>query len=202
MKPEPGRDMADETGVVVVVSGLPRSGTSMAMRMLQAGGIPLLVDGERGPDEDNPLGYFELEGVKRIRQDPSWLECATGRAVKVVSPLLRYLPSDRRYRVIFLERPLSEVLASQRAMIKRRGGEEPSAADDEAVARQFERHLSEVRAWLQTQAHVEVLFLQYGQTVADPRAQAEAMALFLDMPLDVMAMAAAVDPTLYRQRQR
>ncbi|HNY87520.1 MAG TPA: hypothetical protein PKN23_13545, partial [Candidatus Hydrogenedentes bacterium] len=114
---------------IVVVSGLPRSGTSMMMRMLAAGGMPLFTDGVRAADSDNPLGYFEHEAVKRLREDASWVPGAAGKAVKVVSALLPALPEGFQYRVILMRRPLEEVLASQRRMFGRRGA---PAADDGA----------------------------------------------------------------------
>src|SRR5262245_21300644 len=127
-------------GFVTVVSGLPRSGTSMLMRMLDCGGIPALSDGERVADEDNPRGYYELEQVKPLPDGAEWLERAPGRAVKVVSALLDKLPPGYQYRVLFLEREIEEVLASQRRMLERRGQPTDRVGDAE-MARMFRRHL-------------------------------------------------------------
>jgi len=110
---------SDET--ITVVSGLPRSGTSMMMQMLGAGGLAVLTDGKRGADADNPRGYYEYEAVKSLGQDASWLASAGGKAVKIVSALLIHLPDGFDYRVIFMRRPIAEVLASQRAMLDRLG---------------------------------------------------------------------------------
>ena len=90
--------------VVTIVSGLPRSGTSMMMKMLEAGGIELLIDRVRVADADNPKGYYEFERVKQIETDQAWLPEAQGKAVKMISALLRHLPADCRYRIIFMER--------------------------------------------------------------------------------------------------
>lgn len=187
---------------IVVVSGLPRSGTSMVMRMLHAGGVPLVMDGIRAADEDNPVGYFELETVKDLAGDgdASWVAGARGRAVKVISLLLEHLPRGHAYRVIFLERDLAEVLASQRKMLSRRG--EASATDDARMAEIYEVHLRKVRRLLASDARFESLYVGYADVVSRPRAQAERIAAFLGRPLDLDRMTAAVDPALYRNRAR
>src|ERR671934_2987374 len=115
--------MIEEVPMIVIVSGLPRSGTSLMMQMLHAGGMPLLIDEQRPPDTDNPNGYWEYEPVKRLQQDNSWMHKAEGKAVKVVSALLQYLPPQHIYKIIFMQRPMQEVLASQAVMLERRGGE-------------------------------------------------------------------------------
>src|SRR5579872_1312474 len=120
---------AVERDFVTIVSGLPRSGTSMMLRMLAAGGLPILTDGVRTPDEDNPHGYLEWEGVKSLARDASWVASARGKGVKVIYYWLRDLPRDCRYRVIFMRRDLDEVLASQAAMLERRGVREPRPDD-------------------------------------------------------------------------
>ena len=118
--------------MIVVVSGLPRSGTSLMMQMLQAGGMPLLIDDLRPADTDNPNGYWEYEPVKRLQQDNSWIPQAEGKAVKVVSALLQYLPPQHTYKIIFMQRPMQEVLASQTVMLERRG-EQSGKADDKTL---------------------------------------------------------------------
>ncbi|HYC56305.1 MAG TPA: sulfotransferase [Candidatus Binatia bacterium] len=184
---------------VTVVSGLPRSGTSMMMRMLAAGGIEPFADGERAADDDNPLGYFELERVKQLPDDAAWLAEASGRSVKVISALLDKLPPTFRYRVLFLEREMSEVLASQRRMLERRG--EPQRVSDEAMASMFGKHLEALRQRLQARADMQVMYVRYDRVVADPRATAEQVRTFLGGSLDADAMARAVEPSLYRQRR-
>ena len=106
---------------IIVVSGLPRSGTSLMMQMLAAGGVEVVTDHVRTADTDNPRGYYEFELVKKIKQDASWLPEARGKAVKMVSQLLYDLPAGEKYRIIFLERDLDEVLVSQEKMLERLG---------------------------------------------------------------------------------
>lgn len=184
---------------VTVVSGLPRSGTSMLMRMLERGGIAALTDGERKADDDNPRGYYELEAVKRLPADAGWLSAAGGRAVKVVSALLDKLPDTFSYRVLFLERDLGEVLASQRRMLERRG-EPTDRVSDAAMAAMFRRHLDQVLAKAQARAAMRVLLVEHAQVLAGPAAAAERIDAFVGGGLDRVAMAAAVDPLLWRQR--
>ncbi len=185
--------------VIIVVSGLPRSGTSMMMKMLEAGGVEPLTDQIRKADEDNPGGYYEFERVKQIEHDKTWLEQARGRAVKMISALLRHLPPEYKYKVIFMQRDIAEVLASQEKMLIRRG-EPADKVDDQKMAAIFRRHLAQVKAWLDKQPNLEVLYLDYGQTVQKPLAQAQTVTDFLGGSLDASAMAAAVDSSLYRQR--
>ncbi len=185
---------------IIVVSGLPRSGTSMLMRMLEAGGVPLVVDGIRAADEDNPAGYFELEQVKELEGggEQSWMAAARGKAVKVISMLLEHLPARFNYRVVFLDRDVSEVLASQRKMLARRG--ESSTTGDERMAELYATHLRKVRRLLAADRRFTVLEVAYADVIADPRRHAGRIAAFLGRPLDVDRMAAAVDPALYRNR--
>jgi hypothetical protein len=183
----------------IIVSGLPRCGTSLMMRMLQAGGVPLLTDGLRAADEDNPGGYFEYEPVRRTRQDASWIEQARGRAVKVVHVLLPHLPADRAYRVILMARDLCEVVASQRAMLQRRGAQ-GAALPPQQLAEAYRRQLRNVAAWLAGRPNMRVLDVDYHDLVRDPAAGAAAVGRFLGVDLDTVAMAACVDPFLHRQR--
>lgn len=185
----------------VIVSGLPRSGTSMLMRMLEAGGLPPLTDGERSADDDNPRGYYEFEPVKQLRQGVSdWLPQADGKCVKVIAALLSYLPKDRRYKVLFLKRAMPEILASQREMLVRRG-EDPDKVNDADMARYFEKHLEQVVGWLKEQPHIQVLYVDYNQILKDPRPHAAAINRFLGGRLDEEKMAQVVEPGLYRQRK-
>lgn len=185
---------------IVIVSGLPRSGTSMLMRMLEAGGLPLLTDGLRTPDDDNPRGYYEYEPVKQLRQGAySWLPQAEGRAVKVISALLSYLPKDRRYKVLFLLRALPEILASQRKMLVHRG-QDPNKVNDVEMAQYFEQHLAQVTGWLKEQPHLDVLYVNYNTLVKEPSGPVAEINRFLDGRLDEARMLAVIDPALYRQR--
>ena len=184
---------------VTIVSGLPRSGTSLMMQMLQAGGLSLLTDERRAADKHNPRGYFEYEAVKNSRVDVSWLEQARGRAVKVIHLLLRHLPVDRPYRVLFMLRDVQEVIASQRTMLKASGRGGAQIPDDK-LAGVFEQQLLEVRGWLAARPNFRVLYVNYRDVLGDPFAAAQTIALFLGGKLDVSAMAGVVDRTLYRQR--
>jgi hypothetical protein len=186
--------------VVTIVSGLPRSGTSMMMRMLERGGMPVLVDGIRTADEDNPRGYYEFERVKQIEHDAAWLDDAGGKAVKMISGLLQHLPAGRPYKVIFMRREMDEILASQRRMLVRRGEPTDRIQDDEMAAL-FHKHLAKVEAWLDEQPNIQVLYVSYNDMLEDPAAQVAKVAEFLDAGLDPERMVAVIDPSLYRQRQ-
>ncbi len=184
---------------IIVVSGLPRSGTSMMMSMLAAGGVPPLTDSIRTADEDNPKGYFELEKVKELAKDNAWLAEAGGRAVKIISALLKHLPGDYRYKVIFMRREMQEILASQRQMLIRRG-EPTDTVSDERMAGMFRKHLAEVESWLARQPNVEVVYTNYNQMLDAPAEPIETINVFLGGHLDTAAMMAVVDKTLHRQR--
>lgn len=185
---------------ITIVSGLPRSGTSLMMQMLQAGGIQLLTDGQRAPDEHNPRGYFEHEGVKHSRTDLAWLQQASSKAVKVVHLLLLHLPTDQNYRVIFMLRDLEEVIRSQRVMLKKQG-RVAAALNDGALANIFEKQLAMVRQWLAERPNFRVCYVNYVEVIAQPEAAAKEMSHFLGGNLRVADMAAVVNPALYRQRK-
>ena len=194
----PNKQVKDD---IIVVSGLPRSGTSMMMAMLEAGGVEILTDLVREADEDNPRGYFEFEPVKQLAKDRSkaWLEDAPGKAVKIISELLKELPSGVSFRLIFMNRKLEELIASQNKMLVRRG-EPPAAGDDEKMLLLFERHLEKVKQWIDRQSHFEVLLVDYKKVLEDPDGQAEQIRAFLQRDLDVTKMAHVVDRQLYRNR--
>lgn len=173
----------------------------MMMRMLSCGGIPVLDDGVRRPDANNPMGYYEFEGVKRLAQDKSWLAGARGKAVKVIYALLDELPSDYRYKVIFMHRALEEVVASQDAMIAALGIEGPRSAP-EAIISGFRSQLAQLDNLLATRREFAVLHLDYEDTVADPDPSIDKIETFLGLGLDKTAMRAAVDISLYRERVR
>jgi hypothetical protein len=185
---------------IIVVSGLPRSGTSMAMKMLQAGGLPLVTDGQREADEDNPKGYFEFEPVMNLARDDdkSWLAGAHGKGVKIISTLLRELPADHNYRVVFMRRDLQEILASQAKMLERR--EEGSDIDDERMLEVFENDLWRAGYLLENGPQFRVLPVHYTEVLAQPLEQARRLAAFLGGNLDIDKMAAVADPDLYRNR--
>ena len=187
--------------MITIVSGLPRSGTSVMMQMLAAGGLPVLSDGERKPDADNPKGYFEWERIKQLPKDPSLIAEAEGKVVKVISQLLLSLPDGHEYCVIFMQRPLPEVTKSQEEMLRRRGTYDP-AADTSPIERAFQRHLIEVDKWLASKPNVRVMRVHYHRVLREARTVAEEVARFLDAPLDIAAMAQQVDATLYRNRMK
>lgn len=184
---------------ITIVSGLPRSGTSMMMRMLEAGGLPPLTDHIRTPDEDNPKGYYEFERVKQIEEDQEWLEDARGKAVKMIAALLKHLPAEYAYQIIFIRRSIQEILASQREMLARRG-EPTDTVSDERLAGLFAKHVQQVEAWLAKQENMKVFYVDYGDILSDPAGQAERVNEFLGGKLGAAQMAEVVDPSLYRQR--
>jgi len=185
--------------IITVVSGLPRSGTSMMMKMLEAGGMQLLTDDLRQADTDNPKGYYEFEKVKQLDHDQSWLEDAKGKAVKIISDLLRHLPCDCTYRVIFMERRMEEILASQRLMLIRRG-EPPDAVSDDTMATVFSKHLQQVKVGLREQSNLNVLYVDYNEILERPIEQVRRVNQFLDNSLNPDRMVSVVDPALHRQR--
>jgi hypothetical protein len=187
--------------MITIVSGLPRSGTSLMMQMLDAGGLPVLSDGERKADTDNPKGYLEWERIKQLPQDPSLIAEAEGKVVKVISQLILSLPSDHEYRVVFMQRPLPEVLKSQDEMLRRRGTSD-SITNTSAIEEAFQRHLIEVNKWLAGKANVQVSRVHYHRVLREPKAVAEEIAAFLQVPLDIEAMVRQVDGSLYRNRMK
>lgn len=188
------------TNEIVVVSGLPRSGTSMMMQMLAAGGVPVLSDGVRAADADNPSGYFELEAVRSLaRGQTDFLENANGRAVKVIHALIRHLPAAQRCAVVFLVREVREVVASQRRMLERQG-RAGAAVPDERLAEVFESQRAGALRWLREQPHIRTLEVDHAAVLADPDAASLEVSRFLGGGLDVAAMARAVDPRLHRQQ--
>ncbi len=191
--------MPSDPNVITVVSGLPRSGTSMMMRMIDAGGIPALTDNVRRADEDNPRGYYEFEPVKKTREDPSWLKRAGGRVVKMVYRLLYDLPPGHEYRVIFMRRNLDEVIASQDVMLSRRGRSSDQLGKDKLVGL-FEQQLGEFEAWARTQPHFKILYVSYNDTLESPGPTIAAVNEFLGGRLNTQAMRQVVEPSLYRQR--
>lgn len=191
-----------ETEIVTIVSGLPRSGTSMLMSMLEAGGLPLLVDGVRTADEDNPKGYFEFERVKRIKQDKGWLVEARGKVVKLISQLLLDLPPDHRYRVVFVRRNIDEILASQKQMLIRRGTYKEDGIADDKMRALLLNHVDQVLKWMDSQPNIECLCVDYNQMLAGGAAdQVARINQFLGGKLNTQAMLVVVDKTLYRQRK-
>ncbi len=184
---------------IIVVSGLPRSGTSMMMKMLAEGGLPVLTDSIRTADEDNPNGYFELEVVKQLAEgQKTWLANAHHKLVKVISALLEHLPPENHYKVLFMERQIPEILASQRKMLARRN--ETSNISDAEMEAQFREHLKVIKYWLARQPNMEVMYVDYNRMMADPDQYLQKIVDFVDLPLDIARMRAVPNEGLYRNR--
>jgi hypothetical protein len=186
--------------VITVVSGLPRSGTSLMMQMLAAGGLEPLTDGQRAADASNPRGYFEWEKVKTLPQQPDCIAEAEGKAVKVISSLLPSLPGAFHYKVIFLERSLTEVVASQACMIQKLGAPAP-ALTPEAMERALHAHLKQLKAALRSRREMSILWVEHQDVLRDPQRVCEGLQSFLAVALNLPAMIAQVDSSLYRQRE-
>ena len=187
---------------MIIVSGLPRSGTSMLMKMLEAGGVEIASDGLRTPDDDNPKGYYELEKIKGLdkNMDKSWLRELRGKAVKIVSYFLRYLPDSNHYKVIFVERSLEEIMSSQQKMLVNRG--KPIDPDsDKSMVRNFENHIKTVKNTVLPKPWFEVLFINHRHVLTNPKEQAQKINRFLNGKLDENKMVSVVDPKLYRNRK-
>jgi sulfotransferase family protein len=188
------------SGQITIVSGLPRSGTSMMMRMLEAGGIPPLVDTIRGADDDNPNGYYEYEKVLKLERDSSWIPEALGKSVKIVYRLLYHIPNTYNYKVIFMQRELSEVITSQEVMLRRKG-RGPSGLTEGRLAELFTKELSQFFEWVVAQPNFQLLIIHYRHVIQDPATAAVEICRFLGQDLDRQAMARVCEPALYRQRR-
>lgn len=185
---------------LTIVSGLPRSGTSMMMRMMETGGLPVMIDLIREADDDNPNGYYEFEAVKHTKEDASWLDDSDGKVVKMVYRLLYDLPEDRTYYVLFMGRHLDEVLASQRVMLDRHGNGADGITDAQMRA-MFQAEIDKFFKWIAVRPCFKMIRVDYNSLLADPRAELTKVNEFLGGGLDIDAMAATVDPSLYRNRK-
>ncbi len=196
-----GMKPAPQGEPIVLVSGLPRSGTSMMMKMIEAGGIKVMEDGVRTPDIDNPKGYYEYERVKNLEKetDKSYLREARGKVIKIISFLLKDLPPDNDYRIIFMRRDLDEVLASQNKMLKHRN--ETDTSDDNAMREAYLNHIASVRIMSRKRQNWQTIEVRYEDTVKNPAATAATLNAFLGGKLNEKSMVAAVDAELYRNRK-
>ena len=186
---------------VIVVSGLPRSGTSMMMKMLEAGGLKILTDNQREADANNPKGYYEFERVKQMKDgDLAWLPDAAGKVVKIVTGLITFLPPEYKYKVIFMKRDLHEILSSQKKMLGRLGREDDNIPDDQ-MSKVYEEHLKQVKGWLVRQPNIELMYVNYNTMVSDPTESLQKVNEFLGGGMDVKVMAGVVDKELYRERK-
>lgn len=170
----------------------------MMMRMLEKGGVPIVTDGFRTADDDNPLGYYEFEAVKRLDKDASWLPDAYNKVVKIIYAFLYYLPRDHRYKVLFMKRNLEDVVASQKVMLRHR--HEADRMEDQRLIHLFQEHLLRIETWIRHQENFNVHYVDYNEVIEDPAGTALAISRFLDQPLDIKAMIQAVEPSLYRNR--
>jgi hypothetical protein len=184
---------------VTVVSGLPRSGTSLMMQALEAGGMSVLTDNIRKRDEDNPKGYYEYEPVKKTKTDPTWVTNAVGKAVKMVYKLIYDLPEQYEYRVIFTERKMDEVLASQRIMLNRTKQIDTYPSDGK-FADLFNRDLEKIYLWLESQKNFSMISINYNKIVKSPITECQRVNEFLGIGLDIDKMASVVNPLLYRNK--
>lgn len=184
---------------ITIVSGLPRSGTSMMMQALDVGGLQILTDHIREKDEDNPKGYYEFEPAKRTKDDPSWVSKARGKVVKVIYRLIYGLPDEYQYRIIFMSREIDEVLASQKKMLQRSGRSGAKVGDDK-LAELFTKQSSEFKSWIDSQRNFSMLLINYKDMINNPVSQCERINAFLEVDLDIDTFASVVDPTLYRNR--
>lgn len=186
---------------IVIVSGLPRSGTSMMMKMLEAGGLPIMTDSIRTADIDNPKGYYEYERVKDLEKetDKSYIKEGRGKVLKVISFLLKDLPDENAYKIIFMRRDLGEVIASQNKMIKHRGEKDDS--DDKMMIDAYMNHLAAVRIMVRKRPNFEMVEIRYDTTVQDPKEAARQVNVFLGGKLNEAAMGQMVDADLYRNKK-
>ena len=193
--------MSDTDKTIYVVSGLPRSGTSMMMKMLEAGGLSPMTDNIRTADDDNLQGYYEFERVKAMKEgDTAWVGDAQGKVIKVISALLEDLPSTYQYKIVFMEREMMEILASQRKMLERRG-KPGNPAEDGKFAELYGKHLEKVKSWLAAQPNMSVLYVRYNEMVANPIDYAKKVAEFLGTAVNVEAMENVPQEQFYRQRK-
>lgn len=186
---------------IIVVSGLPRSGTSMMMKMLEAGGQQIMTDNLREADANNPNGYYEFERVKELPNgDYGWLPEAGGKVVKIVTGLIMELPSDYKYKVLFMQRAMKEVLSSQKKMLGRLGKEDDKVEDDK-MKKIYQEHLKQVNAWIAKQPNIDVLYVNYNTMLGAPLESLQKVNEFLGGEMDVNVMAGVVNKELYRERK-
>ncbi len=194
------RSIQEAKNSITVVSGLPRSGTSMMMKMLEAGGMQILTDHLRAADENNPKGYYEYERVKKLKEgDVAWVETAQGKVVKVISALLEHLPANHQYKIIFMRRDMNEILASQKKMLAVMG-QSNGDVTDEQLASIYQKHLARTEGWLARQPNLDVIYINYNSMINDPTTYLLQVQSFLRGGLDIEKMRSVIDRNLYRQR--
>ena len=183
--------------MITVVSGLPRSGTSMMMQMLEKGNFPLLIDDERVSDESNSRGYYEYKPVKKLLQANDWLLGVDGKVLKIVSIFLNHLHPGMQYKIIFMQRDLDAILASQAKMLKMLGGHS-GASNQDQLKQVYKQQVDRSINWINTQANMEFITIQYEAALADANQAASEVSRFLNQG-DAKAMASAIIPALCHQ---
>lgn len=188
-------------GTITIVSGMPRSGTSMMMQMLAAGGLEILTDNIRANDENNPKGYLEYQKVKSLASDNTWLHEGQNKVIKVIAQLLQHLPSNYQYKVIFMEREMEEIIQSQQIMLGKKAEVEKKIYPT-ALADTFKKQLEKTRSWIKAHPQFEVIYVPYTDVITNPTEVIENLSLFLDADLNTEAMVNAIDSKLYRNRKK
>jgi len=188
-----------DTNDIIVVTGLPRSGTSLMMQILQSMGIKLFIDKHRAPDQSNPKGYFEHELVKTIERNNFWIKDAKGKAIKIVSPLLMYLPVNINYKIIFMNRLLDEIIQSQERMLSERG-KENNTINSEVLKQIFIKDLNLSRKWIAKQSQSKYLEISHSKLLENPKPELEKIKTFLDIPIDLRSTIKVIDKKLYQAK--
>ena len=184
---------------IIVVTGLPRSGTSLMMQILQSLQIKLFTDNHRSADESNPKGYFEHQWVKTIEKDNSWLTDVKGKAIKIVSPLIKYLPVDLNYKIIFMNRDLDEIIQSQERMLTE-NNKKDDATNSEELKQIFLKDLKQSKDWIHTQLHSEVLEILHSKLLKNPETELEKIKSFLKIDINTTLILKVIDKNLYRSK--
>ena len=180
---------------IVIVSGLPRSGTSVMMQMMDKGGLDVLTDGNRKSDDSNPKGYFEYDPVMSLHKDNTWLDKAQNKSLKVVAPLLKFLDPKFRYKVIFMNRDLTEVVKSQQKMI----GKNPDVLPIN-LFEAYKKHLRQVEIWKEREPGVELIYVDYKDVINNTKKVVDKVVSFIGVDMNKNEMENCVDKSLYRNK--
>jgi predicted AlkP superfamily phosphohydrolase/phosphomutase/tetratricopeptide (TPR) repeat protein len=193
-------DIYKDAEEIIIVSGLPRSGTSMMMQLLEAGGLPVFTDNLRIADENNKKGYYEHEAVKIIHKDNSWMKNAVGKTVKVVSHLLTSLPMRYKYKIVFMERDLDEVTVSQSKMLQNLGKLAPDTAHF-SIEQSFRKTNDKVKTWLNDKQNMNVIYIDYKEAITNSENVIEQLNEFFDNKLNTQHMQQIIDKNMYRTQK-
>ena len=184
--------------MITVVSGLPRSGTSLMMQILRAGGMEILTDNKRSADENNSKGYYEYEKVKSLIKDNTWLSEAEGKAVKIIVQLLHFLPNQHEYKIIFMERDIDEVVLSQNKMIDKLNGKQ-TTIPHELLKKTFLTQVEKVKTLLAKNANL--VYVDYHNLLNSRDEEIDRINTELDLGLNVKQACQVIDKTLYRTKK-